>query len=132
MANLEIQPGAGLSATVTDGCDNVARRNPVAGGLQRGFIVSVQRHVSFAVIDDNEQPHSDQPVRKDHAAMIDRTNFAASRSLLIALRSKIEQEGSEIARLGAQEQDLARLIAELTSILSDSPGAVVGAFSWHR
>ena len=42
-------------------------------------------------------------------------------SLLTALRSRIEQEGSEIARLRAQEQDLARLIAELTSILSDYP-----------
>ncbi len=41
--------------------------------------------------------------------------------LLVSLQSKIAQEGSEIERLGAQEQDLARLIAELTSILSDYP-----------
>ena len=43
------------------------------------------------------------------------------RELLVSLQSKIEQEGSEIERLAAQEQDLARLIAELTSILSDYP-----------
>ena len=42
-------------------------------------------------------------------------------SLLSALQSKIKQEGSEIDRLAAQEQDLARLITELTSILSDYP-----------
>ena len=41
--------------------------------------------------------------------------------LLVALRARIAQEGSEIDRLAAQEQDLARLITELTSILSDYP-----------
>jgi septal ring factor EnvC (AmiA/AmiB activator) len=41
--------------------------------------------------------------------------------LLLALKSKIAQEGSEIERLAAEEKDLARLIAELTSILSDYP-----------
>ena len=43
------------------------------------------------------------------------------RQLLTSLQAKIEEEGSEIERLAAQEQDLARLIAELTSILSDYP-----------
>jgi len=43
------------------------------------------------------------------------------RTLLVALKAKIEQEGSEIERLAAEEKDLARLIAELTSILSDYP-----------
>lgn len=43
------------------------------------------------------------------------------RELLLALRARIEQEGTAITRLSAQEQDLARLIAELTSILSDYP-----------
>ena len=42
-------------------------------------------------------------------------------SLLAGLKEKIAEEGSEIERLAAQEQDLARLIAELTSILSDYP-----------
>ena len=41
--------------------------------------------------------------------------------LLSTLTAKIKQEGSEIDRLAAQEQDLARLITELTSILSDYP-----------
>ena len=43
------------------------------------------------------------------------------KDLLLGLKAKIEQEGSQIERLAAQEQDLARLIAELTSILSDYP-----------
>ena len=43
------------------------------------------------------------------------------RMLLAAIKSKIDEDGSEIERLAAQEQDLARLIAELTSILSDYP-----------
>jgi septal ring factor EnvC (AmiA/AmiB activator) len=42
-------------------------------------------------------------------------------TLLAALKSRIEQEGSEIERLAAEEKDLARLIAELTTILSDYP-----------
>ncbi|MBT8078991.1 MAG: peptidoglycan DD-metalloendopeptidase family protein [Gammaproteobacteria bacterium] len=43
------------------------------------------------------------------------------KALLASLKSKIAQEGSEIERLAQQERDLARLIAELTSILSDYP-----------
>jgi len=41
--------------------------------------------------------------------------------LLASLKARIKEEGSEIDRLAAQEQDLARLITELTSILSDYP-----------
>jgi len=43
------------------------------------------------------------------------------RELLASLDSRLRSEGSAIERLAAQEQDLARLIAELTSILSDYP-----------
>ena len=58
-----------------------------------------------------------------HSAELSEVSAAQEqrRSLLASLQSKIEQEGSEIERLAAQEQDLARLIAELTSILSDYP-----------
>jgi len=41
--------------------------------------------------------------------------------LLASLKQRMADEGSEIERLAAEEQDLARLIAELTSILSDYP-----------
>ena len=42
-------------------------------------------------------------------------------ALLASLKAKIAEEGSEIERLAAQEKDLARLIEELTRILSDYP-----------
>jgi len=42
-------------------------------------------------------------------------------ALLANLKTKMAQEGTEISRLAEQEKDLARLIAELTSILSDYP-----------
>ncbi|MGH8195387.1 MAG: murein hydrolase activator EnvC family protein [Woeseiaceae bacterium] len=43
------------------------------------------------------------------------------KQLLVEIREKMEEEGAEIERLAAQEEDLSRLIAELTSILSDYP-----------
>ena len=42
-------------------------------------------------------------------------------TLLTSLRTKIANDGTEIERLAAQEEDLTRLIAELASILSDYP-----------
>jgi len=52
--------------------------------------------------------------------------------LLATLKAKIAQEGSQIERLAAQEQDLSRLIAELTSILSDYPITSEEPFSKFR
>ena len=43
------------------------------------------------------------------------------KTLLASLRKKISDSGREVERLAAQERDLARLITELTSILSDYP-----------
>jgi len=53
-------------------------------------------------------------------------------TLLTALKNKLAAEGREIERLAAQEKDLARLIAELTSILSDYPISSEEPFSEHR
>jgi len=57
------------------------------------------------------------------AAELDKLDVAqASRQTLLAsLKAKIADESSQIDRLAAEERDLARLIAELTSILSDYP-----------
>ncbi len=53
-----------------------------------------------------------------------------SRSALLAeLRQEIANQGQEVARLARQEKDLTRLIAELTSILSDYPIASEEPFS---
>ncbi len=53
-------------------------------------------------------------------------------ALLVSLRKKIADEGLEIDRLAAEEQDLTRLIAELTSILSDYPISSEEPFSRHK
>jgi septal ring factor EnvC (AmiA/AmiB activator) len=52
--------------------------------------------------------------------------------LLANLRKRIANEGQEVERLAAQEQDLTRLIAELTSILSDYPISSEEPFSKHK
>jgi septal ring factor EnvC (AmiA/AmiB activator) len=59
------------------------------------------------------------------------------KALLDSLRRRLEDEGREVERLAAQEQDLSRLIAELTSILSDYPitseqpfGELKGKLTW--
>ncbi len=53
----------------------------------------------------------------------------ARRELLAALQQRLQAEGAEMERLAAQEQDLARLLAELTSILSDYPITSEESFS---
>jgi septal ring factor EnvC (AmiA/AmiB activator) len=51
------------------------------------------------------------------------------RVLLDKLRQEIASQGQEVERLARQEKDLTRLIAELTSILSDYPIASEEPFS---
>ena len=53
-------------------------------------------------------------------------------ALLASLQRQLADEGREIDRLAAQERDLARLITELTSILSDYPISSEEPFSEHR
>ena len=54
------------------------------------------------------------------------------RALLATLRSRIDTEAREIERLAAEEKDLARLIAELTSILSDYPITSEAPFAEYK
>jgi septal ring factor EnvC (AmiA/AmiB activator) len=54
------------------------------------------------------------------------------RALLASLNDRLSEEGREVQRLAAQEKDLSRLIAELTSILSDYPISSEEPFSEHR
>jgi septal ring factor EnvC (AmiA/AmiB activator) len=53
-------------------------------------------------------------------------------ALLASLKARIAEEGSEVDRLAAEEKDLARLIAELTSILSDYPITSEEPFSAYK
>lgn len=53
-------------------------------------------------------------------------------TLLASVKQKLTSEGQEIDRLAAEEKDLARLIAELTSILSDYPIGSEDPFSEHK
>ena len=52
--------------------------------------------------------------------------------LLASLKSRMASEEREIDQLAAQEKDLARLIDELTSILSDYPIRSESPFSEHK
>ncbi|MDH3777415.1 MAG: peptidoglycan DD-metalloendopeptidase family protein [Gammaproteobacteria bacterium] len=54
------------------------------------------------------------------------------KTLLASLRKRMANEGQEVDRLAAQEKDLTRLIAELTSILSDYPITSEQPFSEHK
>ncbi len=71
---------------------------------------------------------------KSHYAELTKLNSSQEerQSLLASLRKKIVNEGQEVDRLAAQEQDLTRLIAELTSILSDYPISSEEPFSKHK
>lgn len=60
------------------------------------------------------------------------TSQEERKTLLAGLRNKIANEGQEVDRLAAQETDLTRLIAELTSILSDYPISSEEPFSKHK
>lgn len=60
--------------------------------------------------------------RAKYAELVElNTEQDGRQELLVLLKSKMQQEGGEIKRLAAEEKDLSRLIAELTSILSDYP-----------
>ena len=54
------------------------------------------------------------------------------KELLAMLRTRMQEEGAEMKRLAAQEADLSRLIAELSSILADYPITSEEPFTAHR
>lgn len=73
-------------------------------------------------------------IAKSRYAELTELNTAQERrqALLADLRTRIADETREVERLAAQEKDLARLIAELTTILADYPISSEDPFSEHR
>lgn len=73
-------------------------------------------------------------IAAERASELERLDAAQAerRRLLASLDRRIDEEGREVERLAAEEQDLARLIAELTSILSDYPIRSEQPFAEHR
>ena len=71
---------------------------------------------------------------KTRYAELTRLNTAQEKrqGLLDDLHQKLSNEGQEVDRLAAQEKDLSRLIAELTTILSDYPISSEDPFSEHK
>lgn len=69
--------------------------------------------------------------RYEELGRLDRSQ-QSRKTLLASLKQKMASEGAEVERLAAQEQDLTRLIAELSSILSDYPITSEEPFSRHK
>ncbi len=71
---------------------------------------------------------------KTRYAELTRLNIVQERrqGLLANLQEKLTNEGQEVDRLAGQEKDLSRLIAELTTILSDYPISSEDPFSEHK
>ena len=86
--------------------------------------------------------HSEVAAEEARLSEIARTRYAElseldgaqekRQGLLASLRQRLSEEGREVERLAAQEKDLERLIAELTSILSDYPISSEDPFSEHK
>ncbi|MDH3746946.1 MAG: peptidoglycan DD-metalloendopeptidase family protein [Gammaproteobacteria bacterium] len=73
-------------------------------------------------------------IAKERYAELTELNGAQEQrqTLLASLKERIADEGRAIDRLVSQEKDLARLIAELTSILSDYPISSEEPFAAHK
>jgi septal ring factor EnvC (AmiA/AmiB activator) len=71
---------------------------------------------------------------QERYAELTKLNLAqeSRQELLSTLKGRMADEGREIEQLAAQEKDLARLIDELTSILSDYPIRSENPFSEHK
>ncbi len=75
-----------------------------------------------------------EAITNERSAELSRLNAAQERrrTLLASLQQQLADEGREIERLAAEERDLARLIDELRTILSDYPISSEEPFAEHR
>src|SRR5574340_1015694 len=77
MPHFKIQAGIGLTAAVADCSDRITGLNPVAHLLIQTFIIAVQAHIPFAVIDNNEIAEATQPLGEHHLPGRDRLHRRA-------------------------------------------------------
>ena len=124
------------------------QRDPATLGRLMGYYRYLNDYRADNIAAVTEQIHRLEELRRDIATETARLGeLAETRSaelarlnksqeerttLLASLRQKIDNEGKEVERLAAQEEDLTRLIAELTSILSDYPISSERPFSEHK
>src|SRR6185437_165800 len=78
LADLEIELRAGAAAAVTGLSDGLTGGDLLTDGLVKAGVVAVEAHVAVAVIDDDEEPESGQPVRIDHPALRNRAHGGAA------------------------------------------------------
>ncbi|MDH4049735.1 MAG: peptidoglycan DD-metalloendopeptidase family protein [Gammaproteobacteria bacterium] len=89
-------------------------------------IDAVSRHIGeLQVLRADVARENDRLAGLARARYVELTELSTAQDkrqqLLASLKTRIAEEGSEVSRLAAQEQDLSRLIAELGSILADYP-----------
>ena len=60
-----------------NGTDDITGRNPVADILQQGFVLRVQAHVAIAMIENQQQPETFQPICERDAPWCNRMHFIA-------------------------------------------------------
>src|SRR5512139_1166731 len=75
--HFKIQAGVGLAAAVADRRNRVAGLDPFAHLLIQTFIIAVQAHIAFTMIDNDEVAKTAQPLGKHHLAGGDRLHRRA-------------------------------------------------------
>ena len=124
------------------------QHDPATLGRLMAYYGYVNEHRSNNIDKVNEAIRELESLRSEVAAEvarlsdIARTRYAEltelghaqdkRQALLAELNDRMADEGQEVERLAAQEKDLSRLIAELTSILSDYPISSEDPFTAHK
>src|SRR5687767_8970638 len=105
-ADLEVQRGLVVSAGIADRSDHVTRGHGLADLAEELFVVPVQAHVTFAVVEHDHQPHARQPVCVHDAPRKRRAN---PRTPIGAHQHALPAQRSTGARLTEPRQHLPRL-----------------------
>src|SRR3569623_1433014 len=77
MPHFKIQARVGLAAAVANRSDRIAGLNSVAHLLIQTFIITVQAHIPFAMVDNYEDSKAAQPLGKHHLSGCDRLHCRA-------------------------------------------------------